>query len=152
MGQVNQITQQNACSSEELAATAEEMSGQAGQLQELMAFFMVDANATPCCTGAHRAQGRTEKSCAPTKLTFITCCQLMKWQRSLVLSSVGMSRKPSQQRPNGFQLKVELGQHFLRSRQLAAEPHSFQPQGDLMSIMGGKGAQHGLQIALRLER
>ncbi|MFZ2405167.1 MAG: methyl-accepting chemotaxis protein, partial [Methylobacter sp.] len=37
MDQLNQITQQNASSSEELAATSEEMSGQAAQLQELMA-------------------------------------------------------------------------------------------------------------------
>jgi methyl-accepting chemotaxis protein len=41
MGQLNKATQQNASSSEELAATAEEMGGQAGQLQELMAFFKV---------------------------------------------------------------------------------------------------------------
>ncbi|MFZ2405246.1 MAG: methyl-accepting chemotaxis protein [Methylobacter sp.] len=41
MDQLNRITQQNACSSEELAATSEEMSGQAAQLQELMAFFTV---------------------------------------------------------------------------------------------------------------
>ena len=41
MGQLSQITQQNASASEELAATAEEMSGQAGNLQELMAFFTV---------------------------------------------------------------------------------------------------------------
>lgn len=41
MAQLNQVTQQNASSSEELAATAEEMSGQATQLQELMAFFKV---------------------------------------------------------------------------------------------------------------
>jgi len=41
MDQLNQITQQNASSSEELAATSEEMSGQAAQLQELMAFFTV---------------------------------------------------------------------------------------------------------------
>ncbi len=39
MGQLSQLTQQNASASEELAATAEEMSGQAGNLQELMAFF-----------------------------------------------------------------------------------------------------------------
>ncbi|TXT34386.1 MAG: methyl-accepting chemotaxis protein, partial [Comamonadaceae bacterium] len=39
--QLNQITQQNASSSEELAATAEEMSGQAAQLQEVMSFFKV---------------------------------------------------------------------------------------------------------------
>jgi chemotaxis methyl-accepting protein methylase len=38
-GQLNQITQQNASASEELAATAEEMSGQAEQLQQLMGFF-----------------------------------------------------------------------------------------------------------------
>jgi methyl-accepting chemotaxis protein len=48
MDQLNQITQQNASSSEELAATSEEMSGQAAQLQELMAFFTVaGASATP---------------------------------------------------------------------------------------------------------
>jgi methyl-accepting chemotaxis protein len=41
MSQMNQITQQNASSSEELAATAEEMSGQAQQLQHVMAFFKV---------------------------------------------------------------------------------------------------------------
>jgi methyl-accepting chemotaxis protein len=39
MSQLSQITQQNASASEELAATAEEMSGQAVNLQELMAFF-----------------------------------------------------------------------------------------------------------------
>jgi methyl-accepting chemotaxis protein len=41
MGQLNQITQQNASASEELAATAEEMSGQANNLQQLMSFFNV---------------------------------------------------------------------------------------------------------------
>ncbi|MCX7175232.1 MAG: methyl-accepting chemotaxis protein, partial [Proteobacteria bacterium] len=41
MVQLNQITQQNASASEELAATAEEMSGQAGNLQQLMAFFTI---------------------------------------------------------------------------------------------------------------
>jgi methyl-accepting chemotaxis protein len=39
MVQLNQLTQQNASSSEQLAATAEEMSGQAAALQELMEFF-----------------------------------------------------------------------------------------------------------------
>ena len=39
MSQLSQITQQNASASEELAATAEEMSGQAINLKELMAFF-----------------------------------------------------------------------------------------------------------------
>lgn len=41
IGQLNQITQQNASASEELAATAEEMSSQAANLQEVMAFFSV---------------------------------------------------------------------------------------------------------------
>jgi methyl-accepting chemotaxis protein len=39
MTQLNQITQQNASSSEELAATSEEMSAQAESLKDLMAFF-----------------------------------------------------------------------------------------------------------------
>jgi methyl-accepting chemotaxis protein len=39
MNQLSQITQQNASASEQLAATAEEMSAQAVNLQELMGFF-----------------------------------------------------------------------------------------------------------------
>ena len=39
MNQLSQITQQNASASEQLAATAEEMSAQALNLQDLMAFF-----------------------------------------------------------------------------------------------------------------
>ncbi|HET9654390.1 MAG TPA: methyl-accepting chemotaxis protein [Kineosporiaceae bacterium] len=39
MTQINTVTQQNASSSEELAATAEEMSTQTGNLQDLMRFF-----------------------------------------------------------------------------------------------------------------
>ncbi len=46
MNLLNQITQQNASSSEELAATAEEMSGQAEQLQQLMGFFTLASNGT----------------------------------------------------------------------------------------------------------
>ena len=42
MGQLSQTTQQNASSSEELAATAEEMSNQAQQLQELMSMFKAE--------------------------------------------------------------------------------------------------------------
>ena len=42
MNQMSQITQQNASASEELAATAEEMTGQAGQLQNLMSFFKIN--------------------------------------------------------------------------------------------------------------
>jgi len=40
--QLSQITQQNASASEELAATSEEMSGQASSLQELMGFFTIE--------------------------------------------------------------------------------------------------------------
>ena len=46
MIQLNQVTQQNASSGEELAATAEEMSGQAEQLQQAMSFFTLQG-ATP---------------------------------------------------------------------------------------------------------
>ncbi|PTU73345.1 methyl-accepting chemotaxis protein [Pseudomonas mangrovi] len=45
MGQMNQITQQNASASEELAATSEEMNAQAGQLLELISYFRLDDNA-----------------------------------------------------------------------------------------------------------
>ena len=38
---MDQITQQNASSSEELAATAEEMTSQAEQLKELVSFFRI---------------------------------------------------------------------------------------------------------------
>lgn len=41
MGHLNSNTQQNASASEELSATAEEMSAQAGQLQEMMHFFQI---------------------------------------------------------------------------------------------------------------
>ncbi|MBR0566955.1 nitrate- and nitrite sensing domain-containing protein [Azoarcus sp. L1K30] len=44
MGQLNRTTQMNASASEELAATAEELGGQAGQLQETMAFFTVESD------------------------------------------------------------------------------------------------------------
>lgn len=42
MTQLNQITQRNASSAEELAVTAEEMSGQAENLQQLVAFFKLE--------------------------------------------------------------------------------------------------------------
>ncbi|QFY44978.1 methyl-accepting chemotaxis protein [Candidatus Methylospira mobilis] len=45
MTQLSQITQHNASASEQLAATAEDMSGQAGQLQKLMSFFSVKNDA-----------------------------------------------------------------------------------------------------------
>jgi methyl-accepting chemotaxis protein len=42
MSQLSEATQLNAASSEELAATAEEMGSQASQLLDLMSFFKVD--------------------------------------------------------------------------------------------------------------
>ncbi|MCG2577955.1 methyl-accepting chemotaxis protein [Dechloromonas sp. XY25] len=42
MGQLSQLTQGNAAASEQLAATSEEMSNQAENLQQLMSFFTVD--------------------------------------------------------------------------------------------------------------
>ena len=47
MSQLSQITQQNASASEELAATAEEMSGQAANLQQLMGFFNIGNGSRP---------------------------------------------------------------------------------------------------------
>jgi len=41
MGQLSQITQQNASSSEQLAATAEEMKDSAEQLRQMVGFFNV---------------------------------------------------------------------------------------------------------------
>lgn len=43
MNQMSQITQQNAAASEQLAATSEEMSNQAVHLEQLMAFFRLQA-------------------------------------------------------------------------------------------------------------
>lgn len=64
MNQLNQITQQNASASEELAATAEEMSGQAIQMQELMGFFNLTGNAMPQSDMAHKAvvSGKTKST------------------------------------------------------------------------------------------
>jgi methyl-accepting chemotaxis protein len=47
MSQLNATTQQNASASEELSATAEEMSSQSMQLQEMVAYFKVEAVARP---------------------------------------------------------------------------------------------------------
>ncbi|MBI4986698.1 MAG: hypothetical protein HZC24_15480, partial [Rhodocyclales bacterium] len=61
MGQLSQITQQNASASEELASTAEEMSGQAANLQQLMGFFTVagaqDKGQPPAVRQAPRGKG-----------------------------------------------------------------------------------------------
>jgi methyl-accepting chemotaxis protein len=69
MTQLNQITQQNAPTSEELAATAEEMSSQAENLQQLVGFFRVEgAGAAPVPQAAKKSVGqpRAPKS-APRK-------------------------------------------------------------------------------------
>jgi len=42
MGQVEQVTQRNACAAEELASTAEEVASQAEALKQLMEFFQVE--------------------------------------------------------------------------------------------------------------
>ena len=55
MGQLSQLTQQNASASEELAATAEEMSGQATALLELMGFFTVEEPAKGHASAARPA-------------------------------------------------------------------------------------------------
>jgi methyl-accepting chemotaxis protein len=68
MGQLNQITQQNASASEELAATAEEMSGQAMQLQELMAFFKVDASAMLSARAPTAARAAPKKAAPQHKV------------------------------------------------------------------------------------
>ncbi len=46
MNKMNRLTQQNASASEQLAATAEEMTGQTGQLQSLMSFFRISARSS----------------------------------------------------------------------------------------------------------
>ncbi|TAK62464.1 methyl-accepting chemotaxis protein [Methylobacter sp.] len=64
MNHLNKITQQNASSAEELAATSEEMSGQAAQLQELMAFFTIGE-----IGGALPAAANSKAKISPLKTT-----------------------------------------------------------------------------------
>ncbi len=69
MAQLNQITQMNASGSEELAATSEEMSNQAEQLQLAMSFFKVEfgqlANAS--AQGKGRSGPKTERGMKKVK-------------------------------------------------------------------------------------
>lgn len=67
MEQLNQITQQNASASEELAATAEEMSGQAMQLQEVMSFFKVDGASAPVVKKPPTVKAAAPKTAAGSK-------------------------------------------------------------------------------------
>ncbi|MCB5208190.1 HAMP domain-containing methyl-accepting chemotaxis protein [Methylovorus mays] len=64
MNQMSQITQQNASGSEELAATAEEMSGQAEQLQELIGFFTIKNS------GGSSSQRTASKKAAKSKTVY----------------------------------------------------------------------------------
>jgi len=61
MSQMTQITQQNASASEELAATAEEMSAQAANLQHLMSFFDIGKHGQRVEAGPSHAVARTPK-------------------------------------------------------------------------------------------
>jgi methyl-accepting chemotaxis protein len=58
--QLSQITQQNASASEELAATAEEMSGQASALQELMGFFTLEGQGRRDHSGVHASPTKSK--------------------------------------------------------------------------------------------
>jgi methyl-accepting chemotaxis protein len=57
MNHLNTATQQNASASEELSATAEELSGQAAALQDMMAFFTLNDSIAPHGGGAGGATG-----------------------------------------------------------------------------------------------
>jgi methyl-accepting chemotaxis protein len=84
MTQLNQITQQNASSSEELAATAEEMSSQAAQLQEVMGFFKMGSRSQPHAASFHvkapakaapsqlLANKAVSKFCTPNEDSFVS--------------------------------------------------------------------------------
>ena len=59
MASLDQSTQQNASASEELAATAEETSGQSNQLREMMNFFQVEG-------GLHHSSSRSKAASSST--------------------------------------------------------------------------------------
>ncbi|MCB0218993.1 MAG: type IV pili methyl-accepting chemotaxis transducer N-terminal domain-containing protein [Chrysiogenetes bacterium] len=58
MSQMEQITQSNASSAEELASTAEELSSQAEGLQQLMAFFRLSGKQQRASASARKANGK----------------------------------------------------------------------------------------------
>jgi methyl-accepting chemotaxis protein len=60
MQQLDQVTQQNAAGSEELAATAEEMRGQSESLIEMISFFKLQSNVSNVASKA--ASGRVSSS------------------------------------------------------------------------------------------
>lgn len=61
MTSLNQQTQQNAAASEELAATAEEMSNQARHLIDLMSFFAVNDDSVPSFNRSARDHGHEDR-------------------------------------------------------------------------------------------
>lgn len=63
MSQLSQLTQTNASSSEELAATAEELGAQVVQLQDLVGFFQL---AEPT-RAAHRVVGSVARTKRPVR-------------------------------------------------------------------------------------
>jgi methyl-accepting chemotaxis protein len=63
MTQLNQITQRNASSAEELAAMADEMSGHAENLQQLVSFFKVEG------TDAQGMRAPVRRTAAPVRQT-----------------------------------------------------------------------------------
>jgi methyl-accepting chemotaxis protein len=67
MNQLNQITQQNASSSEELTSTAEEMSSHAKQLQQLIAFFRVNDYGRAVACSKPNAKNMSKASDAQTR-------------------------------------------------------------------------------------
>ncbi|MFD2112686.1 methyl-accepting chemotaxis protein, partial [Thiorhodococcus fuscus] len=56
---------QNASASEELAATAEEMSGQAEQLQQMMSFFKTGVESARPAVSTHRSAREPQTLSAP---------------------------------------------------------------------------------------
>ncbi|MDQ5896809.1 MAG: methyl-accepting chemotaxis protein [Pseudomonadota bacterium] len=60
MGHLNSATQQNASASEELSATAEELSGQAAQLQDMIGFFRLPPEDMGASSGGRMASARQQ--------------------------------------------------------------------------------------------
>ena len=72
IGQLSQATQQNASTYEELAVTAEEMSGQAEHLQQLTGFFKLDGTtgapvAAKSGAGAKSGKGARSRAARETR-------------------------------------------------------------------------------------
>jgi methyl-accepting chemotaxis protein len=67
MNHLNSATQQNASASEELSATAEELSGQAAALQDMMAFFKLEAQGS---SNGRRAAASFGKPSKPAAMNF----------------------------------------------------------------------------------